>query len=274
MEPSLDFLNELNPQQRQAVTSGEGQILVLAGPGSGKTRVLTQRIAYLVNAMKVQPYQILAVTFTNKAAREMRSRLERLLDTQVEDLWLGTFHATCARILRREANFLPFSSSFVIMDDDDQQTLVKRILKELDLNDKLYRPAGIHAAISNAKNSLVQPQDLPVRNYRDEVVARVYERYQQGLLASNALDFDDLLLWAVRLLEENPQVREKYARRFVHVLVDEFQDTNQAQYQWGAALRTTATFVVGTKTSRLPLARRRFSQVALRADFPIPTRSC
>ena len=272
MDPSLDFLNELNPQQRQAVTCGEGQILVLAGPGSGKTRVLTQRIAYLVNAMQVKPYQILAVTFTNKAAREMRSRLERLLDTQVEDLWLGTFHATCARILRREANFLPFSSSFVIMDDDDQQTLVKRILKELDLNDKLYRPAGIHAAISNAKNSLVQPQDLPVRNYRDEVVARVYERYQQGLLASNALDFDDLLLWAVRLLEENPQVREKYARRFVHVLVDEFQDTNQAQYQLLALLSSyhRNLFVVGDEDQSIYRWRGADYRNVLRfeQDFP------
>jgi DNA helicase II / ATP-dependent DNA helicase PcrA len=227
---SKTFLSHLNPQQRQAVTTGLGQTLVLAGPGSGKTRVLTERIAYLIRNLGVRPYDILAVTFTNKAAREMKGRLERQLGEHVSDLWLGTFHAMCARLLRREANTLPFSSSFVIFDADDQESLVKRAIKEMNLNDKQYRPAGIHAAISIAKNNLILPEDFPVQNYRDEIVVRIYRRYQEMLIANNAVDFDDLLLWSVRLLDENPDIRERYARRFEHVLVDEFQDTNTAQY--------------------------------------------
>jgi DNA helicase II / ATP-dependent DNA helicase PcrA len=228
---SNHYFSNLNPQQRQAVTAGLGQTLVLAGPGSGKTRVLTERIAYLIRNLGVRPYHILAVTFTNKAAREMKDRVERSLGEEVNDLWLGTFHAMCARLLRREANALPFNSSFVIFDSDDQESLVKRAIKELNINDKQYRPAGIHAAISIAKNNLVLPDDFPVQNYRDEVVLRIYKRYQEMLIDNNAVDFDDLLLWSVRLLEENPAIRERYARRFEHVLVDEFQDTNTAQYQ-------------------------------------------
>ncbi|MEA4907475.1 MAG: UvrD-helicase domain-containing protein [Anaerolineaceae bacterium] len=227
----MDFLNDLNSQQRQAVTAAPGQTLVLAGPGSGKTRVLTNRIAYLVQAMGVRPYHILAVTFTNKAAREMQTRLERLFGATLDGIWLGTFHAACARILRREADYLPVSSSFVIMDADDQETLVKRALKELNISDKLYRPSSVHAAISNAKNNLTLPENFPTRNYRDEVIVRLYERYQQLLQASNGVDFDDLLLMTVNLLENHPEVKERYARRFEHVLVDEFQDTNVAQYQ-------------------------------------------
>ncbi len=229
---SKDFLSHLNPQQRQAVTAGLGQVLVLAGPGSGKTRVLTERIAYLIRNMGVRPYDILAVTFTNKAAREMKERVERLLedDSPARDVWLGTFHAVCARILRRESAYLPFDNNFVIMDADDQETLVKRALKDLNLSDKLYRPAGVRAAISAAKNELKLPKDIPTRNYREEMIVRIYERYDQLLRDSNAVDFDDLLLWMVKLLDENDSVREKYARRFEHVLVDEFQDTNMAQY--------------------------------------------
>jgi DNA helicase-2/ATP-dependent DNA helicase PcrA len=229
MEPKT-FLSHLNSQQRQAVTAEPGQTLVLAGPGSGKTRVLTERIAYLIRNLGVRPYNILSVTFTNKAAKEMQARLERTLGEQVSDLWLGTFHAMCARLLRREASLLPFNSSFVIFDSDDQEALVKRAVKEMNLNDKQYRPAGIHAAISIAKNNLILPEDFPVQNYRDEIVMRIYQRYQEMLVTNNAVDFDDLLLWSVRLLEENPVVRERYARRFEHVLVDEFQDTNTAQY--------------------------------------------
>ena len=227
----MDILANLNPQQREAVTAGLGQILVLAGPGSGKTRVLTQRIAYLIQSMEVPPFHILAVTFTNKAAREMEHRLGGSLGNQLEGIWLGTFHSVCARLLRREANYLPFTSSFVIMDADDQETLVKRAVKELNLNDKLYRPSALHAAISAAKNDLVLAEDYPVRTYRDEVVSRVYKRYEEMLRTSNAVDFDDLLIWTVRLLVDNPSVRERYARRFEHVLVDEFQDTNRAQYE-------------------------------------------
>ncbi len=226
-----DLFSNLNPQQKVAVSAPDGQILVLAGPGSGKTRVLTQRVAFLILERQVDPYRLLAVTFTNKAAREMQGRLQRDLESKSDGLWLGTFHSICARILRREADALPFTRDFVIMDADDQKSLVKMSLKELNLDDKLYPPASIHAAISNAKNNLTQAKDFAAGNYREEVTRRIFERYEQKLQASNALDFDDLLLYAVRLLQENDGVREKYARRFYHVLVDEFQDTNIAQYE-------------------------------------------
>ncbi|MEJ5224818.1 MAG: UvrD-helicase domain-containing protein, partial [Anaerolineales bacterium] len=227
----MDFLDKLNPQQRRAVTAGEGPVLVLAGPGSGKTRVLTQRIAYLIGYEGVRPYQMLAVTFTNKAAREMEQRVQQLLGEEMtRGLMLGTFHATCARILRREAERLPVTHEFVIFDADDQEKVVKTAIRELNLNEKLYRPNTIHAAISKAKNDLIRPDDYPTQTYRDEVVKRVYKKYQDALQAANAVDFDDLLVMTAYLLEEHPDVREKYAQRFRHVLVDEFQDTNFAQY--------------------------------------------
>jgi DNA helicase II / ATP-dependent DNA helicase PcrA len=223
-------LSELNIQQQQAVTAGLGPVLVMAGPGSGKTRVLTQRIAYLIDTLGVPPYNILAVTFTNKAAREMESRVVDMLGDQARGLTLGTFHATCARILRREAEHLPFNANFVIFDADDQLSLVKRAIIELDLDEKKFRAPGVLGSISRAKNELILPEDFPVQTYREEVVKHVYQRYQQMLWANNAVDFDDLLLWVAMLLEDKPAVRDKYARRFEHVLVDEFQDTNMAQY--------------------------------------------
>lgn len=211
--------------------AGTGPVLVLAGPGSGKTRVLTQRLAYLLRSEGVRPYNLLAVTFTNKAAQEMGARVAELVGEAAHGLTLGTFHAICARLLRREAEHLPFTANFVIFDEDDQQSLVKTTLKELNLDDKRYRPAGVLNSISNAKNELLSPEKYPTENYRDEVVKRVYKRYQELLLANNALDFDDLLLWTATLLQENAPVRQKYARRYEHILVDEFQDTNQAQYE-------------------------------------------
>ena len=227
----MDFLDKLNPAQKSAVTAGNGPVLVLAGPGSGKTRVLTQRIAYLIGYEGVRPYQMLAVTFTNKAAREMEHRVQQLLGEEMtRGLLLGTFHSTCARILRREAERLPVSSDFVIFDADDQQSVVKNAIRELNLNEKLYRPVAVHAAISRAKNELIGPDDFPVVTYRDEAVKRIYKRYQELIVASNGVDFDDLLLMTTNLLADNPDVREKYAQRFHHVLVDEFQDTNIAQY--------------------------------------------
>jgi DNA helicase II / ATP-dependent DNA helicase PcrA len=226
----MNHLSDLNLQQQQAVMAGLGPVLVMAGPGSGKTRVLTQRIAYLIDSMGVRPYNILAVTFTNKAAREMESRVVNMLGDQARGLTLGTFHSTCARILRREAEHLPFSSNFVIFDSDDQVSLVKRAVADLNLDDKKYRAAAVLGAISRAKNELILPETFPVVSYRDEVVKRVYLRYRDMLVTNNAVDFDDLLLWVARLLEDVPAVREKYSRRFEHVLVDEFQDTNLAQY--------------------------------------------
>jgi len=227
----VDFLSELNSQQRLAVTAGAGPVLVLAGPGSGKTRVLTHRIAYVIDSLGVRPHRILAVTFTNKAAREMQGRVTKLLEQDLKGIWLGTFHAICARILRRESDLLPFESNFVIFDDDDQQILIKRALKDLNLDEKTFRPNSMRAAISSAKNEMVFPQDFNTRSYRDEVISRVYTRYQEMLVGNNAVDFDDLLLWAWRLFEENPLKREEYGRRFEYILVDEFQDTNQVQYE-------------------------------------------
>jgi DNA helicase-2/ATP-dependent DNA helicase PcrA len=227
----MDFLDKLNPAQKKAVTAGDGPVLVLAGPGSGKTRVLTQRIAYLIGYEGVRPYQMMAVTFTNKAAREMEHRVQQLLGEEMtRGLLLGTFHAICARILRREADRLPVSNEFVIFDADDQEKVVKSAIKELNLNEKLYRPVAVHAAISRAKNELIKPDDFPIVTYRDEAVKRIYKKYQEMIQASNGVDFDDLLLMTANLLDEHLDVREKYAQRFRHVLVDEFQDTNQAQY--------------------------------------------
>jgi DNA helicase-2/ATP-dependent DNA helicase PcrA len=227
----MDFLNKLNPQQKSAVTAADGPVLVVAGPGSGKTRVLTQRIAYLIANEGVRPWNILAVTFTNKAAKEMEERVKNLLNEQAtEGMMLGTFHSICARILRREAEYLPVQSNFVIFDSDDQERIVKSIIKEFNLNEKLYRANAIHAAISRAKNELIGAEDYPTQTYRDEVIKRVYAEYQKRLISMNAVDFDDILVYATNLLEKEPAVRLKYSQRFRHVLVDEFQDTNIAQY--------------------------------------------
>jgi DNA helicase-2/ATP-dependent DNA helicase PcrA len=225
-----NLLAELNPQQQKAVAAPPGPLLVLAGPGSGKTRVLTYRIAYLIAVLEVPAYQIMAVTFTNKAAREMGQRVKDLLGEKAEGLWLGTFHAMCGRILRREAEHLPVDSNFVIYDADDQLTLMKRVIKENRLNEKEYNPRQVLAKISNAKNDLQTPDEYPLLSYRDETIKALYKAYQAYLVASNAMDFDDMLLLTAHLLEAQPEVRHKYARRFKHILVDEFQDTNQAQY--------------------------------------------
>ena len=236
----MEFLDKLNKQQLEAVSAGNGPVLVVAGPGSGKTRVLTQRIAYLIAVEGVRPWQILAVTFTNKAAKEMAERVKRLLPEQAtEGIMLGTFHSICARILRREAEYLPIASNFVIFDSDDQERIVKAVIRELNINEKLYRPPSVHGAISRAKNELIGPDQYPTTTYRDEIVKRVYAEYQKRLIASNAVDFDDILMYTARLLEDNPTVRDKYAQRFRHVLVDEFQDTNLAQY---ALVRQLASF--------------------------------
>ncbi len=226
----VDILSELNPQQQKAVGAKPGPVLVLAGPGSGKTRVLTYRIAYLIAALGVPSYQIMAVTFTNKAAREMGKRVDGLLGGKTDGLWLGTFHAICGRILRREASYLPIDHNYVIYDADDQTALVKRVIQEKGLNHKDYRPSQVLGKISMAKNDLMGPDEFPVESYRDETIQSIYRAYQGYLVASNALDFDDMLLYTANLLESDPKIRAKYAQRFQHVLVDEFQDTNKAQY--------------------------------------------
>ena len=225
-----DLLDLLNPQQQQAVAAPPGPTLVLAGPGSGKTRVLTYRIAYLIGALNVPAYRILAVTFTNKAARQMDDRVTKLIGEQASGLWLGTFHSVCGRILRREADLLPVNQNFVIFDADDQLSLMKEIVRESNLDEKLYRPASLLDAISRAKNDLIQPDDYPVKNFRDEQVRRFYIQYQQRLIKNNAMDFDDMLVYTNQILEAHPVVRDTYGHKFEHILVDEFQDTNLAQY--------------------------------------------
>ncbi|MCK4964449.1 MAG: UvrD-helicase domain-containing protein, partial [Dehalococcoidia bacterium] len=226
----MDVLEGLNPAQREAVESTEGPLLILAGPGSGKTRVIAHRIAYLVKVWGIKPHHILAVTFTNKAAREMKERIYHLLGSTVEDLTLGTFHAICARILRQEGVHIGLEPRFVIYDDDDQIRLIKRSLQNLDIDPKRSPPRPFLSAISSAKSRLIAPQDYVKHSYFDEVVGRVYQHYQELLDESKALDFDDLLMKAVILFRQCPEVLSKYQQRYHHVLVDEFQDTNIVQY--------------------------------------------
>ena len=219
--------------QKQAVEHREGPLLILAGAGSGKTKVLTCRIANLLSH-GVRPYRILAITFTNKAATEMRERAERMIGEAAKDVWLSTFHSFCARFLRREIEATGlYQKNFVIYDTGDSQTLIKNALKELDLDEKRYTPGSMLNAISNAKNQLKGPQTFRklADGFFQEKVADVYEIYQKKLRENNALDFDDLLMVSVLLLEENEDIREKYQRRFEYILVDEYQDTNGAQYQ-------------------------------------------
>ncbi len=227
----MDILNGLNPQQCQAVTAPDGPLLVLAGPGSGKTRVLTHRAAYLVTQQNVYPWRIMAVTFTNKAAREMRDRLVELLGaSRAGELMLGTFHAICARILRREASNVGINRDYVIFDTSDQLNVAQQAIRELNLDDKKYRPTAILNAISRAKNELIGPQEYTPQSYYEEVVRRVYERYQAILRANNAFDFDDLIMAVTHLFDERAEVLKRYQERYRYVMVDEFQDTNMAQY--------------------------------------------
>ncbi len=247
MAEAMDILADLNPAQREAVETVEGPVLVLAGPGSGKTRVLTHRVAYLVRECQVPPWQIMAVTFTNKAAAEMKERLYRLLGEGFRRLTIGTFHAICARILRREAEAAGISPQYVIYDSTDQLNLVRQALHDLNLDDKLYRPQAMLNRISHAKNELLTPQEMPANTYREEVARRVYERYQALLAQNGALDFDDLLMKAVQLFRSNAEVRAKYQRLYPFILVDEWQDTNMAQYELVKILagQRANLFVVG-----------------------------
>lgn len=224
------FLEKLNPMQQLAVKHDTGPLLLLAGAGSGKTRALTHRIAWLVKMYRVDPWQILAVTFTNKAAGEMKERLEELLG-DVQGLWVSTFHSACVRILRQEIEALGFSRNFTIYDDQDQERLLKTLLQELGFDDKKLKPRAVAAAIDRAKNKGLWPDQLDDGDYQAEQIVRIYSLYQERLQQANALDFGDLLMQTVRLLEEHPDVLEKYRQRFHYVLVDEFQDTNQIQYR-------------------------------------------
>jgi DNA helicase II / ATP-dependent DNA helicase PcrA len=229
----MDILADLNPAQKEAVESIEGPVLILAGPGSGKTRVITQRVAYLINICHISPYRIMAVTFTNKAAREMIERLQGLVSGSINSLTMGTFHSICARILRQDGKALGIEPGFVIYDEDDQADIMKRVLQELNLDPKKFVPKAILSAISASKSNMLYPKDCAQksRSYFEEVVGRVYERYQSLLETSRALDFDDLLMRSVTLFRNHPDILKKYQDRYVHVMVDEFQDTNIAQYE-------------------------------------------
>src|SRR4051794_33814646 len=227
------YLAELNPAQREAVLSTEGPLLVIAGAGSGKTRVLTYRIAHLITALGVQPNEVLAITFTNKAAAEMRDRLDALLGPRARGSWILTFHAACGRILRREAPRLGYRTNFTIYDSADQVRLTKACLEELEKDPKRFPPRGIHAQISTAKNQFGTPADYAERvaSFYDHTVAEGYALYQRRLFASNAVDFDDLLMLTVQVLERFPEARERWQKVFRYILVDEYQDTNHAQYR-------------------------------------------
>jgi DNA helicase-2/ATP-dependent DNA helicase PcrA len=230
----MNVLDALNPEQREAVLQIDGPLLILAGAGSGKTRVITTRIAHLVGAGHAEPHQILAVTFTNKAAEEMRRRVETALGSDCSRMWVSTFHSLCARLLRREAPAIGLSRDFVIYDSADQLTVVKQALKELHIDDSFVQPRAALARISQAKNRMEPPAAIAAAaggwNRRDEQIAKVYELYLNSLKASTALDFDDLLLKTVELFEQSETVRSKYARQFKFVMVDEYQDTNRPQY--------------------------------------------
>jgi DNA helicase-2/ATP-dependent DNA helicase PcrA len=230
----MDILAELNPAQKKAVEAIEGPVLILAGPGSGKTRVITHRVAYLIKVCGVSPHRIMAVTFTNKAAREMVERLKRLIgERMVGDLTIGTFHAICARILRQAGKAIGVDPRFVIYDEEDQLSLLKRSIQEIGLDPKQYAPRAIASAISTAKSTMITPPEYArsTRSYFEEVAGRVYERYQELLTEGNALDFDDLLMKTVQLFRKSPETLAKYQSRYLHILVDEFQDTNLVQYE-------------------------------------------
>ena len=228
-----DIIDVLNDKQKEAVLSTEGPCLVIAGAGSGKTKVLTHKIAYLMQEKNVKPWSILAITFTNKAANEMKERVENLVGDVAIDMWIGTFHSICVRILRRYIDRIGFTSSFIIFDSSDQRTLVKQCLKQLNIDDKMLNDRAVLSEISNAKNEMLEPDAYKLRTnneIRKETIAKVYELYQKRLRENNAIDFDDIINYTIRILSENPDVLEYYSNKFEYVLVDEYQDTNKAQF--------------------------------------------
>ena len=225
-------LDMLNPEQRKAAETLNGPVLILAGAGSGKTRALTYRVANLIDH-GVPPYRILAITFTNKAAKEMKERIESLVGEVASDVWVSTFHAMCAKILRRDIEKLGYSRSFTIYDDDDQTNVLKDILRQLNIDDKVLSVRELRGKISDAKNHLQEPDEWfqkSPRDFHSQQVHDVYNLYEQRLKSANALDFDDLLVRTLELFADHPPVLASYRQRFSHVLVDEYQDTNFAQY--------------------------------------------
>ena len=230
----MNVLEGLNPEQEQAVKHFKGPLLILAGAGSGKTRVLTHRIAYLIEEYGVNPWNILAITFTNKAAGEMRERVDNIVTSGAEYIWVSTFHSACVRILRRHIEALGYSRSFTIYDADDQRTLMRDILKYLQLDPKKFKERSVLGAISSAKDEMISPEEYERRaagDYLKEIYARAYREYEKRLRDSNALDFDDLIVKTIQLLQDNPEILDYYQNRFRYIMVDEYQDTNTAQFE-------------------------------------------
>ncbi len=232
MSSKAELLNGMNPRQKEAVLHTDGPLLLMAGAGSGKTRVLTQRIACLIEEKEVNPWNILAITFTNKAAKEMKERVNAILASGGEDVWVSTFHSMCVRILRRDVDFIGYNRNFTIIDSSEQLTLMKRILKELNIDPKKYDPRSILGTISQAKNSLQTPQDFAKMqgSYYEEIAAKCYAAYQKELQYNQCMDFDDLIMNTIRLFEEHPDSLTYYQNKFHYIHVDEYQDTNHAQY--------------------------------------------
>ena len=229
----MNLLENLNSKQKEAVLETEGPCLVIAGAGSGKTKVLTHKIAYLIEEKQVKPWNILAITFTNKAASEMKERISNLIGENANDMWMGTFHSICIRILRKYIDRLGFNSDFIIFDTSDQKTLVKQCIKALNLDDKIFTDRSVLSEISNSKNEMLTPMQYKLRTnneLRKEKIAEVYDMYQRKLKENNALDFDDIINSTIHILTENPDVLEYYSEKFKYVLVDEYQDTNKAQF--------------------------------------------
>ena len=234
MKNVSDILQALNPVQKEAASCTEGPLLILAGAGSGKTRVLTHRIAYLIEEKGVNPWNIMAITFTNKAAQEMRDRVDRLVEFGAESIWVATFHSSCVRILRRYIDRLGYDNHFTIYDTDDQKSVIRKAVKELDLDPKQYREGPLLGVISAAKNEMIEPQDFETQaggDFRMCQEAKIYKAYQKTLIDNNAVDFDDLLLLTVRLLRENRDILEAYQERLRYIMVDEYQDTNSVQFE-------------------------------------------
>ncbi len=231
--PENELLKGLNDKQYEAVINTEGPCLVIAGAGSGKTKVLTHKIAYLIKEKDVLPWNILAITFTNKAANEMKERISAIVGDDAKDIWMGTFHSICVRILRRFIDRMGFETSFIIFDTSDQRTLVKTCLRDLNIDDKLFTDRSVLTEISNAKNEMLEPEQYAVRakgDFRKEKISGIYQLYQKRLKENNAIDFDDIINYTIKILKENEDVLEYYANKFKYVLVDEYQDTNKSQF--------------------------------------------
>lgn len=227
-----NLLQELNKEQYEAVVNTEGPELIIAGAGSGKTKVLTYKVAYLLNEKGIKPWNILAITFTNKAANEMKERIEKIVGQDSKDIWLGTFHSICVRILRKHIDKLGFSSNFLIFDTLDQKSLIKECMNELNIDDKLFSQKSILYEISNAKNDMCDEQEFINRadSSRLKTVSDVYKLYQYKLKQNNAVDFDDIINLTIKILMDSPEVLEYYMDKFKYILVDEYQDTNKAQF--------------------------------------------